>query len=139
MKARTTFPTLLLCALALVVGLSACGSKVSTSNFKGEQHAVAQAVSNLQSHATALEATKICREDFARANVARLNATAEGCKKAVETQLKEIDSFEVTVESVQINGDHATARVQSIHSGKKRIGTMALVKEAGKWRISGVS
>lgn len=138
MKART-FLTLLLCALALAVGLAACGNKVSTSNFKGEQHAVAQAVSNLQSHATALEAKKICGEDFARANVARLNAAAEGCKKAVESQLKEIDSFEVTVESIQINGDHATARVKSIHSGKKRLSTMTLVKEGAKWRVSGVS
>jgi copper chaperone CopZ len=139
MKIRITFPTLLLCALALAVGLAACGNKVSTSNFKGEQHAVAQAVSNLQSHATALEAKKICGEDFARANVARLSAAAEGCKKAVESQLKEIDSFEVTVESIQISGDRATARVKSIHSGKKRISTMTLVKEGAKWRVSGVS
>lgn len=139
MKTRATFLTLLLCALPLAVGLAACGNKVSTSNFKGEQHAVAQAVSDLQSHATALEAKKICGEDFARANTARLNAAAEGCKKAVESQLKEIDSFEVTVESIQINDDRATARVKSIRSGKKRVSTMTLVKEGAKWRISGVS
>lgn len=139
MKARLMFLTLLLCALALAVGLAACGNKVSTSSFKGERHAVAQAVSNLQSHATALEAKKICGEDFARANAARLNASAEGCKKAVESQLKEIDSFEVTVQSIQIDGDRATARVKSIHSGKKRVSTMTLVKEGAKWRVSGVS
>jgi Putative lumazine-binding len=138
MKKARTFLTLL-CALALAVGLAACGNKVSTSSFKGEQHAVAQAVSNLQSHATALEAKKICGEDFARTNAARLNASAEGCKKAVESQLKEIDSFEVTVESIQINGNRATARVKSVHSGKKRVSTMKLVKEGAKWRVSGVS
>jgi hypothetical protein len=123
----------------LAMGLGACGSTVSTSSFKGEQHAVAQAVSNLQSHATALEAKKICGEDLAAANVARLNAATGGCKRAIETQLKEIDSFETTVESIKISGDRATAQVKSIDSGKNAIATLTLVKEGGKWRISGVS
>lgn len=123
----------------LAVGLGACASTTSTSSFKGEQHAVAQAVSNLQSHATALEAKKICGEDLAATNVARLNAATGGCKQAIETQLKEIDSFETTVESIKISGDRATAQVKSIDSGKNAIATLTLVKEGGKWRISGVS
>jgi copper chaperone CopZ len=123
----------------LAMGLGACASTTSTSSFKGEQHAVAQAVSNLQSHATALEAKKICGEDLAAANVARLNAATGGCKRAIETQLKEIDSFETTVESIKISGDRATAQVKSIDSGKNAIATLTLVKEGGKWRISGVS
>src|SRR5262249_53578872 len=90
-------------AAALALALGACGSTVSTSSFKGEQHAVAQAISDWQSHATALEHKKICSQDFARAVVGRLNAAPGGCDKALETQLKEIDSFEVKVESVQIN------------------------------------
>lgn len=123
----------------LAVGLGACASTTSTSSFKGEQHAVAQAVSNLQSHATALEAKKICGEDLTATNVARLNAATGGCKQAIETQLKEIDSFETTVESIKISGDRATAQVKSIDSGKNAIATLTLVKEGGKWKISGVS
>ncbi len=129
----------LLCMPLLAVGLGACASTTSTSSFKGEQHAVAQAVSNLQSHATALEAKKICGEDLAATNVARLNAATGGCKQAIETQLKEIDSFETTVESIKISGDRATAQVKSIDSGKNAIATLTLVKEGGKWKISGVS
>jgi copper chaperone CopZ len=96
-------------------------------------------VANLQSHATALEAKKVCGEDLASANVARLSTATGGCKKAVESQLKQIDNFETTVQSVKISGDRATAQVKSIHSGKNAIQTLTFVKEGGKWKISGVS
>jgi copper chaperone CopZ len=129
----------LLCVPLLATGVLGCASTVSTSSFKGEQEKVAQTVAHLQSHATALEAKKICGEDLAAANVARLNKAAGGCKQALETQLKQIDSFEATVESVKISANTATAQVKSIHSGKNTIQTLTLVREAGKWRISGVS
>jgi copper chaperone CopZ len=137
MKARG--PIALLCASLLATGLAACGSTVATSGFKGEQHAVAQAVSNLQSHATALEAKKVCGEDLASVVVARLDTAAGGCKQAIESQLKQIDSFETTVESVRISGDRATAQVKGTRSGKKALQTLTFVKEAGKWKVSGVS
>ncbi len=128
----------MLCIPALALGVSACGSTVSTSNFKGEQHNVAQAVADLQSHSSALEEKKVCSEDLAHAIVAKLDRAPGGCNKALETQLKEIDSFETTVESVAIAGAHATARVKSIYGGKNRIQTLTLAKEGGKWRIAGV-
>lgn len=138
MTARPTIA--LLCAPLLAVGVAACGTtNVSTSSFKGEQQKVAQTVAHLQSHATALEAKKICGEDFAAANVARLNAAPGGCKQAIESQLKEIDSFEASVESVQISGDKATARVKGVVAGKKAVQVMSFVKEGGKWRVSSVS
>jgi hypothetical protein len=129
----------LLCAALLAVGVAACGNTVSTASFKGEQQKVAQTVAHLQSHATALEAKKICGEDFAAANVARLNAAPGGCKQALESQLKEIDSFEASVESVQIAGNKATAHVKGIVGGKKAVQVMTLVKEDGKWKVSAVS
>ena len=138
MTARATIA--LLCAPLLATGVAACGANtVSTSSFKGEQQKVAQTVAHLQSHATALEAKKICKEDLAAANVARLNTASGGCKQAIESQLKQIDSFETTVQSVQINGATATARVKSVNGGKKGVQTVTLVKEGGKWKVSSVS
>lgn len=137
MTARSTIA--LLCAPLLATGVTACATTTSTSSFKGEQQKVAQTVANLQSHATAQEAKKICGEDLAAANVARLKTASGGCKKAIESQLKEIDSFEATVESVQIDGSTATARVKGINGGKKVVQTMTLVKQGGKWRVSGIS
>ncbi len=131
----------LLCAALLAGCLAACGatSNVSTSAFKGEQQKVAKAVARLQTHATALEAKKICGEDLAAARVAKLNAAPGGCKRALESQLKQIDSFETTVETVQISGATATAKVKGVVGGKKGVQTVTLVREGDKWKISNVS
>jgi hypothetical protein len=139
----TVRPTIaLLCAALLTTCLAACGaaSSVSTSAFKGEQQQVAKALARLQSHATALEAKKICSEDLAAARVNKLNTVPGGCKQALESQLKQIDSFETTVQSVAIGtaGVTATARVKGVVEGKKAIQVVSLVKEGGKWRISGL-
>jgi Putative lumazine-binding len=136
MKVRRSIA--LLCAPLLATGVAACGATTtSTSSFKGEQQKVAQTVAHLRSHATGLEAKKICGEDLAAANVARLNASSEGCKKAIESQLKEIDNFEATVESVTISGNTAVAHVKGVLAGKKAIQTLSFVKEGSRWKISG--
>jgi hypothetical protein len=130
-------PTLLCLPLSALL-LSACGSTVSTSSFKGEQHEVAQAISNLQADATAGEQKKICADDLAAGVVARLGGT-KGCETAIKNQLAEVDSLEVSVQSVHLSaGDRsATADVKSVHEGKTRPSTVSLVKEGGKWKLSG--
>ena len=129
----------LLCASLLGVGLAACGNTVSTS-FKGESHDVAQTISNLQTDATAGSDQKICTNDLASALVARLSSAGGGCTQAIKNQLGEVDNFEVKVQSIQVNsrGQEATAQVRSIYSGKTHPGTLVLVKEGGKWKISGL-
>jgi hypothetical protein len=67
-----------------------------------------------------------------------LKTASGGCKQAIESQLKQNDSFETTVQSVQIDGATATARVKGINGGKKSVQTVTLVREGGKWRITGV-
>jgi hypothetical protein len=129
----------LLCAPLCAVALSACASTVSTTGFSGAKRDVAQTVANLQADATAGEQKKVCENDLAAATVTRLGG-AKGCEKAVKEQLKEVDSLEVTVQSVVLaKGETAaTAQVKSIHQGKSRLSALALVKEGGKWKISGV-
>jgi hypothetical protein len=126
----------------LAAGLAACASTTSTAAFKGEEHAVAQAIANLRSDATADNERKVCADDLASAVVARLNTARGGCAQAVKNQLAEVDNFEVSVQSVQVKsvGMHATAsaRVASIQAGKTGLSTLALVKEGGKWKISGL-
>ena len=133
----------LLCALLLAMGVAACAKTVSTSNFKGEQHEVAQAISNLQTDVTAGDDTKICKTDLASAVVARLNTARGGCKQAIKNQLAEVDSPELTVQSVQVTATGAqrtaSARVRSVYAGKTRPGTLSLIKEGTKWKVSGVS
>jgi len=133
-------PMLVVLLPALALGVSACGSSVSTAGFSGAEHEVAQTIANLQSHATAGEEKKICGEDLAAALVAKLGGT-KSCETAIKHQLAEVDSLEVSVQSVHVaaDGKSATAQVESIHEGKHGPSTIALVKEGGKWRISGLA
>lgn len=128
-----------LCAALLALGLSACAKTVSTAGLKGEAKNAAEAVKDLQTNVTAGDEKKVCQNDLAKSLVTKLDAAPGGCQKAVKGQLAEIDSFEVTVEAMQVSGSSATAHVKSIFSGKSRKGVLSLVKEGAKWKISALS
>jgi hypothetical protein len=130
-------------ATVTALALAGCASSVSTSGFNGEQREVAQVVANLQTHTNGGDEARVCGNDLAHAIVARLNEAPGGCEQAIKRQLAEIDpGLEVTVESVHIAGTPAartaTASVKSTFEGKHRLSTLALVKEGGKWKISGL-
>jgi len=128
---------LLLCAPLLALGASACASTSTLSTFKGEDHAVAQVVSDLQSYGTAGEAQRICTNLLASTVTARLHSAPGGCKHALKEQLSQVDTPEVTVEKVQLHGvTGATAEVKSTYAGKAKLTTVTLVKEDGAWKIS---
>ncbi|HUA73947.1 MAG TPA: hypothetical protein VL988_04245 [Solirubrobacteraceae bacterium] len=126
------------CVLALALGLSACAKTVSSNGLKGDSKDAAETIKNFQTHVTSGDEKKICGEDLAKTLVSKLSAQAGGCEGAIKDQLKEVDNFEVTLEAMQASGTTATAHVRSIYSGKNRKGTLTLVKEAGKWKISGL-
>jgi Domain of unknown function (DUF4878) len=121
----------------LCLALAACGTATVSSKFKGEEHEVAQTVSNLQSAVASSEQKKVC-EYLAASVVARLGGT-KGCEQAIKEQLKEIDNTELEAESVKIDGEQATATVKSVYGGKKRQSTVTLVKQNGKWKIASLS
>lgn len=125
-------------AVLLALSVNACGSTVSTSGFKGEAHAVAQRISDLQSDVSALNEQKICERDFSRAARARLSTAGSTCKQALKRQLASIDDYELTVEKIAVRGTTATARVRSTWAGKLSTNTLELVKERGGWRVEGV-
>jgi hypothetical protein len=127
-----------LLAVLLALGVGACGSTVSTSSFKGEAHAVAQRISDLQADVSALNEQKICEQDFSRAARARLSTRGDTCKHALKRQLGSIDAYELTVEKIAVNGATATARVRSTWAGKLSSNRLKLVKEGGSWRVEGV-
>jgi copper chaperone CopZ len=133
MKVRR--PLALLCAPLLAFGMSACASTTASNSFKGEQHTVAQVITNLQSDVVASDAKKICANDLASTVVSSLG-TVKGCEAAIKNQLTEVDTPEVEIQSIQLNGTSASARVRSTYAGKKQISTILLVKENGKWKIS---
>lgn len=124
--------------LAGLVSLTAvaCGNTVSTSNFKGESQAVGQAIKGFQSDATHGDQKKVCQNDLARAVQERLKSSSGGCQGALKRQLQQIDNFDMTVESIAVSANTATAKVTSTYSGKTRISTLQLVKEGKSWKIA---
>jgi Domain of unknown function (DUF4878) len=129
------------CLPLAALALAACGAApaTSTAGFSGAEREVAQTIANLQSNATSAEERKICEQDLAASVVSRLGGV-KGCEAAIKTQLNGIDNLEVSVASVKLapHGTTATATVRSIHEGKTRPSNVSLVKEGGKWKISGL-
>jgi hypothetical protein len=132
LKSLTAGLGVLACALAL----GACGETVSTKGLSGESRNVARTVADFQKDATAGDRTKLCRNDLASTVVARLKE-AKGCEAALRSQLKEVDAFNLTVESVTVAGTTAQARVKSTWSGKTKLSTLSLVREGARWKIAG--
>jgi hypothetical protein len=129
-------------ALCIALGVSACGStSSSTGGYKGEKGEVAKAISDLESNATANSASKVCKEDIASVVTKRLERNGSSCLKAMTSQLRQVDTFTMTVESISISkpGKSATAKVKSTWSGKQRESTLYLVKEDGTWKLASLS
>jgi hypothetical protein len=133
-------PLALLCSCASALALAACAKTVSTAGFRGADQEVAETIKNLQADATASEQKKICANDVAASVVKRLGGT-KGCEAAIKSQLSEVDSLELTVQSIKVapGGTTATANVKSVHEGKSRASSVSLVKESGKWKVASVS
>jgi hypothetical protein len=136
--AATTRLAALLCASALT--LSACGStaKDSASDFKGDQKAVAQTVEDLQSASKKGDEAKICNDLLAPALLAKIKAAQKGhCEPAMQTALKDVDSYELTVKKVAISGTNATATVtDDVGKNDDRTTTLTLVKVGNAWKIA---
>lgn len=125
-------------APAAALAVAGCG-ETSASKFTGESHAVAQEIANFQSHASADDHQTICQKDLSQALRRKLEAGPGGCSKALEEQLKDVEVFTLTIESVSVHGASASAVVKSTYSGKLALSTLTLLKEGSGWRISGLS
>jgi hypothetical protein len=136
--AATTRLAALLCASALT--LSACGStdKDSAKDFRGPQKAVAQAVEDLQSATRKGDEAKICTDLLAPALLTKIKAAQRGgCEPALKTALKDVDSYELTVKKVAIDGTTATATVTSdVGRTDDRTDTLTLTRVGNAWKIS---
>lgn len=126
-------------SLALAVAFGGCGETASTGSFKGESHNVAQTISDFQSDVTAREQKKLCQRDLAASVTAQLTRAGGSCQAAMKNQLLQIDATNLTIQSIAVSGNRATARIKSTYSGKSRVSTLTLVKEGSRWKISDLS
>jgi hypothetical protein len=125
---------LLLAAAGLATGCGSTGSN-SSSDFSGAKKDVATAVEDLESAARKSDEAKICRDLLAPSLITTLRAANKSsCDTAVNDAIKDADTFDMTVKSVTVSGDAATAVVDSKH--KSTNDTFKLENVGGSWKIS---
>jgi hypothetical protein len=124
---------------ALPLALSACGQteKDSTKDFTGDQKAVAQTVENLQDASRKRDEGRICSQLLSPDLINKIKAASKRtCEDVLGDALRDVDSYELQVKKVAIDGTTATATVTSDTGAKKnRVDTLQLVKVGGAWKI----
>ena len=130
-------PLPVILALLAALTLAACGSAGtdSSTDFEGDQREVASAVEDLQSAAADDDASEICRTLLAKSLLDQLGTGPE-CQKAIRTALDAADTNDLEVESVQVNGTNATARVKSGSGDGSTTRTVRLTREGSNWKIA---
>jgi hypothetical protein len=133
---RTLLPLGAIAAVALAGCTTQSTTDDSSGKFQGEQRLVANTIEDFESAASKGDQDQICRELLAKPLIATYAKRGGTCEKAVDDALKDSDSFGLTVESVNVTGTDATARVKADRGKKDVIRTIDLVKEGPGWRIS---
>jgi hypothetical protein len=131
-------PLAALLALLAALTLAACGSAGtdSSSDFEGEQREVASAVEDLQSAASDDDASEICRTLLAKSLLDQLEQRGVECTAAVKTALDAADTTDLDVQSVQVSGTTATARVESGSGDNATTRDVRLTREGRNWKIA---
>jgi hypothetical protein len=130
-------PLAALLALLAALALASCTtSSDSSSDFEGDQREVASAVEDLQSAASDDDASEICRTLLAKSLLDELQGRGEECTTAVKRALDAADTTELDVQSVQVSGTTATARVESGSGDNATTRTVRLTREGRNWKIA---
>jgi hypothetical protein len=126
-----------LLAVTAAVALAACasGGTDSSEDFEGDEREVASVVEDLQTAAADDDASEICRELLAPALIEQLGSQ-DGCQKAVATVIDATDTTELEVDSVEVQGTNASARVTSGSGDNATTRTVRLVRDGRNWKIS---
>ena len=135
---RAALAAVATCA-ALVAGCQPTASSTpNLSKFQGAQRQAAQTIVDLRSAANDGKYDHICNDLLAKALADRLAAHGRACSNTVHAAIRDADSIDMTVQSVRVTGQRASAGVK-LETGKKdRTATIALVRERGSWRIAGL-
>jgi hypothetical protein len=126
----------------LAVTLGGCSlsptSSSNTAGYTGTKALVASTLNLLASDANSSNGLDICEHVLASALRSTLNKSGS-CQTSIDNQLKTIDDFTLTVESIKLAGSSASARVQTEYNGSKVISTVTLAHEKAGWRINSIS
>lgn len=140
LRGRRSPVAALLPAALLVAALTGCGNvptKTATT-FTGAARSVAGAINSFQQAAQSRDTSKLCNQILAPALTAKLKDSGGGCTHVIGNQLNTVENYNLTIQSITVNGNSAQARVKSISAGKNHFDTLLLTKIGTGWRISGL-
>jgi hypothetical protein len=126
------------CLALTLSGCSLGATSASTSGFTGQAALVAATLNTLASDSSSANGADICKNVLAAPVLAKINKLGS-CATIIDNQLKTVDDFTLKITTIKVKNSTATARVQTVHLGKKVIQTVALTHEPAGWRISSVS
>jgi hypothetical protein len=127
---------------ALVAAGCGAAAKDSTGDFKGEARQVAVAIEDYQDAARKGDEEEICNDLLDAALVRAIEAQGDdgkgSCPDRLKDSLRDVDSFEISVEKVDVSGTRATATIKSDGRQDDRTDTMTLAKGGTppRWRIA---
>ena len=111
------------------------GGGVDTGSFSGTEKDVASALDDLADAARAGDGQRACSELLSRK---RVDALGTNCRKAMDDQFDNADTFTLDVEDITVSGNTARARVVSDFDGKDATRTLVLVRESNRWRLDAI-
>ncbi len=95
-------------------------------------------LNTFSSDASSNNAADICKNVLDANALARIKK-AGYCTAIITSQLKTINDFTLSIESIVVNGNSAIASVQSVHDGKKVVQGIKLERESAGWRIDSIT
>jgi hypothetical protein len=133
---------LIVVSACLAVTLGGCSlapssSSSSSAGYTGAKALVATTLNLLASDSSSTNGLDICEHVLGSELRAALKKSGS-CQTDLDNQLKTIDDFTLTIESIKVAGKTATARVQTKVNGQKTISTVSLADEKAGWRISSI-
>jgi dihydroxyacetone kinase len=130
---RRLLPLPLLVA-ALVAG---CGASTSSStDFEGEEKAVADQVEKIQSAGEARDARQLCDEVLAKDLRDAIAAAGSSCEVELDKAIRDADDFALEVEDVTITGTTATATVRTGSGSDEQTRDFEFERDGTSWRAT---
>jgi hypothetical protein len=123
-----------LCVAVAIGGCSLGGSSTNSAGFTGARGEVAVALNTFSSDASSNNSKDMCANVLDARLVKKLGGAA-ACQTIITAQLKTTDDFSLSVKAITLSGKSATASVQTVVAGKKKIQSVRLYQDAGGWRV----
>ena len=123
-----------LCVAVAIGGCSLGSSSASSGTFTGVQGDVAVALNTFSNDASSTNSKDMCANVLDARLVKKLGGT-NACQTTITAQLKTTDDFSLAVKAVTLSGKTATASVQTVVAGKKKIQSVLLHQDAAGWRV----